>query len=97
MSKVTESFVIYYLLTILLLALVPILSLAFGLSMDFVSVAAEASEESGIPWTSNLIDVIRSSLIEPSLWLLILGSFVPTLAALVVLVGKETELGYGSC
>ena len=81
MSKVTKSFAIYYLLTILLLALVPILSVAFGLSMDFASTAAEASEQSGIPWTSNLFDVIRLSLIEPTLWLLILGSFVPTLAA----------------
>lgn len=91
--KIIKSFVVYYLLTILLLALVPILSALFGLSMDFGSVAATASEQSGIPWTSNLINIIRLSLIEPSLWLLTLGSFVPTLAALVVLVGTRDRSG----
>ena len=91
--KIIKSFAIYYLLTILLLALVPILSALFGLSMDFGSLATKASEQSGIPWTSSLIDVIRLSLIEPGLWLLILGSFVPTLAAIVVLVGTRDRTG----
>lgn len=88
-----KSFVIYFLLTILLLALVPLLSILFGTSMDFAVLAAEASEQSGIPWTSNLIDVVRLSLVEPGLWLLVLGSFVPTLAALVVLVGTRNRPG----
>jgi len=61
--------------------------------MDFETVAVAASEQSGIPWTSNLIDVLRLSLIEPGLWLLILGSFVPTLASLVVLFGKRDRTG----
>ena len=91
--KVKKLFAIYYLLTILLLALVPILSALLGWSMDFGSIAAKASEQSNVPWTSNLIDVIRLSLIEPGLWLLILGSFVPTLAALVVLVGTRDRTG----
>jgi hypothetical protein len=93
MTKPIKPFAIYYLLTILLLALVPMLSALFGLSMDFGSIASNASEQSGIPWTSNLIDVIRLSLIEPSLWLFILGSFVPTLAALLVLVGTRDRTG----
>ena len=91
--KIIRRFAIYFLLTILLLALVPILSALFGISMDFGSIAAKASEQSGIPWTSNLIDVIRLSLIEPGLWLLILGSFVPTLAALVLLVWTRDRNG----
>ena len=91
--KIYKSFAIYYLLTILLLALVPLLSALFGTSMDFADIATTASEQSGIPWTSNLIDVIRLSLIEPGLWLLVLGSFVPTLAALVVLVGTRDRTG----
>lgn len=91
--KIYKTFAIYYLLTILLLALVPLLSALFGLSMDFGAIAAQASEQSGIPWTSNLIDVIRLSLIEPGLRLLILGSFVPTLAALVILVATRDRTG----
>ncbi|MBV7335888.1 CPBP family intramembrane metalloprotease [Chloroflexi bacterium TSY] len=91
--KIIKSLAIYYLLTILLLALVPILSALFGISMDFESIAVKASEQSGILWTSNLINVIRLSLIEPGLWLLILGSFVPTLAALVVLLWTRDRTG----
>lgn len=89
-----KRFAIYYLLTILLLALVPILSALFATSMDFGSIAAKASEQSGIPWTSNLINLIRLSLIEPGLWLLVLGSFVPTLAALVVLVWTRDRMRF---
>jgi hypothetical protein len=91
--KIFRKFAIYYLLTILLLALVPIMSALFGLSLDFASIAEIASEQSGVPWTSNLINVIRLSLIEPGLWLLLLGAFVPTLAALFVLVGTRDRTG----
>jgi hypothetical protein len=73
--KIPRPVAIFYLLTILLLALVPILSALLGLSMDFGAIATEASRQSGIPWTSNLIDVIRLALIEPGLWLLILGAW----------------------
>lgn len=92
--KIIKSFAVYYLLTILLLALVPILSALFGISMDFESIATTASKQSGIPWTSSLIDIIRLSLFEPGLWLLIIGSFVPTLAALIVLMWTRDQTGF---
>jgi membrane protease YdiL (CAAX protease family) len=92
--KITRPVAVYYLLTFLLLALVPILSAVFGLSMDFDQVASRASEQSGIPWTSNLIDVIRLALIEPGLWLLIFGAAVPTLAAVLVLLGMRDRAGF---
>lgn len=78
---------------LLLLALVPVLSAVFGTSMDFAALAARASEETGVPWTSNLWNVIRLSLAEPGLWLLVLGSSVPTLAVLVTLaIGRDRAL-----
>ena len=83
---VAKTFSIFFLLSILLLALVPILSIAFNLSMDFDAVAEQASAKSGIAWTSNLVNLIRLCLVEPGLWLLVIGSSVPTLAALVVLL-----------
>jgi hypothetical protein len=72
-------------LCVLLLALIPLLSAIFGTSMDFAAVAARASQETGVPCTSNLWDVGRLSFAEPALWLLLLGSSVPTLAALSTL------------
>ncbi len=72
-------------LTLVLLALVPGLSALTGVSMDFAPLAQKASEATGVPWTSNLWDVARLALAEPGLWLLPVGSLVPTLAALVVL------------
>lgn len=92
--KIPKKGVIFYLLTILLLALVPILSALLGLSMDFGAIAVEASQQSGIPWTSNLVDVIRLSLIEPGLWLLILGAAVPSLAALLVFAWTRDRTGF---
>ena len=92
--KTIKQVVVFYLLSILLLALVPIFSALFGLSMDFDGVAAIASEQSDIPWTSNLINVIRLSLIEPSLWLYLIGAAVPTLAALLVLLGTRDRAGF---
>jgi hypothetical protein len=35
--------------------------------MDFDGLVAVASEQNDIPWTSNLINVIRLALVEPSL------------------------------
>ena len=87
-----RSFAIFCLLTLVLLALVPLLSLAFGTSMDFGAIAERASLETGVPWTSNLFDVVRLCLREPGLWLLLLGSFVPTLAALSLLAcGRDAS------
>jgi hypothetical protein len=57
--------------------------------MDFGSLAARASETTGVPWTSNLWDVVRLCFAEPGLWLLLVGSAVPSLAALVVLAAAR--------
>jgi len=54
--------------------------------MDFDAVAEKASAQSGIAWTSSLVNLVRLCLVEPGLWLLVIGSSVPTLAALVVLL-----------
>ena len=67
LRKTIKSVAIFYLLSIVLLALVPIFSALFGLSMDFDGLVAVASEQNDIPWTSNLINVIRLALVEPSL------------------------------
>jgi hypothetical protein len=89
MHKKWKQFSIFYTLTILLLALVPILSVLLDVSMDFSVIANKASESTGIPWTSNLFDIGRLALVEPGLWLLILGSSVPTLAAIVMLAWQR--------
>lgn len=86
MKKSWSRFWQYYLLTFLLLGLVPILSGVFGDgSMDFDAMGARASAETGVPWTSSIITVVRLALVEPGLWLYVLGSSIPALAALVVL------------
>jgi hypothetical protein len=89
-----KRFVIFYALTFLLLGLVPLLSAAFGTSMNFGEIAARASEETGIAWTSNLLDVVGLCLVEPGLWLLLLGSAVPSLAALATLAISRDGLGW---
>lgn len=91
-DRTWRRFAAFCLLTLVLLALVPLLSFAFGTSMDFGAIAERASLETGVPWTSNLLDVVRLCLVEPGLWLLLLGSFVPTLAALTLLVhGRDAS------
>lgn len=85
-QKTWTRFWVFYLLTFLLLALLPILSGVFGDgSMDFDGMGARASAETGIPWTSNIVSVVRLALVEPGLWLYVLGSSIPALAALVML------------
>lgn len=60
--------------------------------MDFGRLAGRASQATGIPWTSNLWDVTRLAIAEPGLWIMLVGSAVPTLAALVVLaVGRDAS------
>ena len=76
----------FYVLTFLLLAVVPIASLFLPGGMDFTAAAARASQREGVPWNSNLWNVFRLSLVEPSLWLLVWGSSVPTIAALIVVL-----------
>jgi hypothetical protein len=86
-----KRFGAYCALTWLLLALVPLLSAAFGTSMNFAALAERASSTTGVPWTSNLWDVIRLCQAEPGLWLLLLGSTVPSLAALVALALRRNR------
>jgi len=75
----------YFALTLLLLLLVPLIhAIRGGGALDFDTAAARASEETGLAWTSNLWIVVRLCLAEPTLWLLVLGSSVPSLAALIV-------------
>ncbi len=85
MSSTWKRAASFYALTFLLLAVVPILQAAFlDGPLDFDAAAARASESTGLAWTSNLIVVARLALAEPSLWLLVLGSAVPSIAALLV-------------
>lgn len=85
-----KQFAAFCALALTLLALVPILAATIGSgSLDFDAMAARASAETGIAWTSNLINVLRLAFAEPNLWLLILGSAVPTLAAFVMLVAAR--------
>jgi membrane protease YdiL (CAAX protease family) len=76
----------FFALTFLILALVPILSAVTGASMDFAAVAASATEKTGIEQTSNLLTLFRLCLAEPGLWLLVLGSAVPSFAAIAIIV-----------
>jgi hypothetical protein len=76
----------FYGLSFLLLALIPLCAVLFnGGSMDFGAAAQRASAATGVPWTSNLYHVIQLCLAEPTVWMLLLGSAVPGLAALVVM------------
>jgi hypothetical protein len=84
MPTTWKPIVIFFALTILLLALVPILSALTGATMDFDAAAARATEKTGVEQTSNLFIAVRLALAEPALWLLILGSSIPSIAALIV-------------
>lgn len=84
MPTTWKPIVIFFILTILLLALVPILSMLTGATMDFAAAAARATERTGIEQTSNLLLVVRLALAEPALWLLLLGSSIPSIAALII-------------
>jgi len=84
MPTTWKPIVIFFALTILLLALIPILSIFTGATMDFDAAAARATEKTGIEQTSNLLIIMRLALAEPALWLLILGSGIPSLAAFII-------------
>jgi hypothetical protein len=85
-----KNFWTFSILSVLLLGLVPALSAGFGTSMDFGALADRASKATGVPWTSNLWDVTRLAIAEPGLWVMLVGSAVPTLAALSLLaVGRD--------
>lgn len=84
MPTTWKPIVAFFALTILLLALVPILSMLTGATMDFDSAAASATKQTGVEQTSNLLVALRLALAEPALWLLLLGSAIPSLAALII-------------
>ena len=76
----------FYLLCFLLLGFIPLFDLLISDgSMNFDEVAARASAETGLVWTSNLLVVMRMAFVEPSLLMLVFGSAVPAFAALVTL------------
>jgi hypothetical protein len=94
MTHPWRSFAVFWLLTFVLLGLVPVAQIIFGVaSLDFGGMAQGASTRSGVPWTSSLFDVVRLALVDPGLWLLLLGSAVPTLAAFAILVGARDWRG----
>tara|TARA_R110002124_G_scaffold86688_2_gene223917 strand:+ start:242 stop:1291 length:1050 start_codon:yes stop_codon:yes gene_type:complete len=77
----------FYFLCFACLGLIPVIDwLAGGGLMDFDRLGASASAQTGIPWTSSLIDMLRLAVAEPGLWLLLLGSAAPPLAALITLL-----------
>ena len=88
-------FIAFYALTFLLLGLIPLLSWIFNDgSMDFSAAAARATAVVGIPWTSNLIAVLRLSAVEPVLLLSLLGSSVPALAAILILTFQARKANW---
>jgi len=94
MKSASSRFGLFFLLSGLLLALVPLIDLAAGGGlMDFGGQASRASEATGVAWTSNLVNLVRLAMVEPGLWLLVLGSAVPTLAGLIVLAVSPAEDG----
>ena len=77
----------FFVLSLAMLGLVPLMSLLFNNgSMDFSEAAERASTATGVPWTSSLVNVIRLSLAEPMLFLTLLGSLAPVLAAIVMML-----------
>ena len=87
-----RSFNLFYLLTFLLLGLIPILAFLFNKgSMDFDALATNAAEATGLAWTSNLLVVLRLIVQEPILLLLLFGSLVPAIAAILTLAFSKRE------
>jgi len=85
--KQLKVFLWFYALTFLLLAFIPLTDLLFADGgMNFAETAARASAETGIEWTSNLLVVFRLSMVEPTLLLVVIGSLVPALAAVLVVM-----------
>ncbi|WP_417481787.1 CPBP family intramembrane glutamic endopeptidase [Maricaulis sp.] len=77
----------FYFLCFAYLGLLPVIDLlAGGGFMDFDRMDEAAAAQTGIPWTSSLADMVRLASVEPGLWLLLLGSAAPLLAALTTLM-----------
>lgn len=87
MSSRTKRLISFYFLTFVLLGFVPLLHrAAIGGAMDFSRMAARASAATGVPWDSNLVNIVRLCSAEPGLWLLVFGSAVPSLSAILVIL-----------
>ena len=59
--------------------------------MNFDQIAAKATAETGLEWTSNLLVMLRLIIAEPLLLLMIFGSAVPALSAIFVLTFMKRE------
>lgn len=82
-----RKLICFYFLTFAFLGLIPLVdAVAGGGLMDFDALGRSASAQTGIAWTSSLADTIRLAIAEPGLWLLLLGSAAPLLAALVTML-----------
>ncbi|MDG1904470.1 MAG: CPBP family intramembrane metalloprotease [Arenicella sp.] len=89
-SAAWTRFSIFYALTFLLLIVIPVVhSLIADGPMDFDAAGARASATTGLAWTSNLWVVFRLCLAEPVLALVVFGSAVPSIAGLLVCIGRN--------
>jgi len=94
LSTARKRVALFYALTFLLLAAVPILYGLFASGpMNFAAAGVRASAETGLTWTSNLLVMVRLCLAEPVLWLIVFGSAVPSIAALLVVARNRSALG----
>lgn len=81
----------YFIAVFLLLILVPLLAFLTGTpNLDFNAMGLRAQSQTGIAWPNDLSGVLRMSLKEPGLLLLLLGAFAPTLAAFIAM-GRNTQ------
>jgi len=93
MSPGWKRLAVFYALTFLLLIAIPVIhSMTATGAMDFDGAGARASAETGLAWTSNLLVVIRLCMAEPVLWLIVFGSAVPSLSALLVCAGRGIQV-----
>ncbi|MEH6605284.1 MAG: CPBP family intramembrane glutamic endopeptidase [Pseudomonadales bacterium] len=93
MSASWSRFSVFYLLTFLLLAAIPLIYSAVAAGpMDFSAVGDRASAQTGLAWTSNILVVVRLCLAEPLLWLMVFGSAVPSIAAILVCMRNPQRL-----
>ena len=82
-----RKFFAFYFLCFAWLGLIPVIDmLAGGGLMDFDRMGEAAAAQTGIAWTSSLANMVRLARVEPGLWLLLLGSAAPLLAALTSLM-----------
>lgn len=82
MRPAWRHFLVFGAFAFAFLLLVPLGQAALSIeSLDFAAMGRAASARTGTPWTSSLFDVVQLAAVAPGLWLLILGSAAPTLAA----------------